>query len=246
MIPLRIALRSRNSLDVINALLREDVEVAKSFGVSGKTCLHLACLYGHDLAVIERLLDVWPEATQWTDRRGLHPLHTACLCDANIAVMERLLAVYPEAASKFDGDEHLLPLHIAAKHCATPECLKMLHDAYPAGIKLKSKEGGKLPLHLAVQNRKVFPKTIAALIELYPDASKEVADDGSLPLHIASQSGCSMAVLKILFEANPHASMEKNKHGETPFKCAEGKQASQRNLMELEERNSAPHTSQAQ
>lgn len=246
MLPLRVALRSKCNLDVLNALLREDVQVAKSFGVSGKTCLHLACLYGHDLAVIERLLDVWPEAAQWTDRRGLHPLHTACLCDANIAVIEKLLAAYPEAAAKFDGPEHLLPLHIASQHCATPECLKVLHDAYPPGIKLKTKDGGLLPLHLACGNREVYPKTIAALIELYPDASKEAADDGSLPLHRASQSGCSMGVLKILFEANPHASVEKNNHGETPFKCAEGKQASQRNLAELEERRSAPHTSTAQ
>ena len=71
MLPLRVAIRSEASLDVINALLREDEEQAKSFGVTGKTCLHLACLYNHDLAVVERLLEIWPEAAQWTDSKGL-------------------------------------------------------------------------------------------------------------------------------------------------------------------------------
>lgn len=85
----------------------------------------------------------------------------------------------------------------------------------------------------------MYPKTIATLLELYPDAAKEVDNDGSLPLHLASQSGCSMTVLKILFEANPHGMAERNKHGDTPFKCAEGKQDSQRNLTELEEHGAA-------
>lgn len=169
-----------------------------------------------------------------------HPLHLACLSDANnVAIIEKLLATYPDAASKFDSADHLLPLHIAAQQCATPECLKLLYDAYPQGIKLKTKNDGLLPLHLSCQNRDVYPKTVAALLELYPDAAKEAANDGSLPLHVASQSGCSMSVLKVLFEANPHAMTDKNKRGDTPFKCAEGKQGSQRNLTQLEEQGTA-------
>ena len=48
MLPLRTAIRSQASTEVIDALIRADPQVAKSFGVSGKTCLHLACLYSMD------------------------------------------------------------------------------------------------------------------------------------------------------------------------------------------------------
>ena len=70
MLPIRIAIRSKCSTDVINALIRENQETVKFFGVSGKTCLHLACIYNGDLELIEKLLEVWPEATEWRDRDG--------------------------------------------------------------------------------------------------------------------------------------------------------------------------------
>lgn len=70
MLPIRVAIRSKCTTDVINALIRESPQTAKCFGISGKTCLHLACLYNADLELIEKLLEVWPEATEWRDRDG--------------------------------------------------------------------------------------------------------------------------------------------------------------------------------
>lgn len=70
MLPIRVAIRSKCTTDVINVLIRESPESVKCFGVSGKTCLHLACLYNADLELIDKLLEVWPEATEWRDRDG--------------------------------------------------------------------------------------------------------------------------------------------------------------------------------
>jgi hypothetical protein len=70
MLPLRVAIRNRASADVIDALISADENVAKSFGVSGKTCLHLACMYPPEFRIFERLLNIWPEATEWKDRDG--------------------------------------------------------------------------------------------------------------------------------------------------------------------------------
>ena len=70
MLPIRVAIRSECSTDVIKSMIRENQDCVRHFGVSGKTCLHLACLYGGDLELIEHLLEVWPEATEWRDRDG--------------------------------------------------------------------------------------------------------------------------------------------------------------------------------
>lgn len=68
MVPLRTAIRSQASTEV--ALIRAAPEVVKSFGVSGKTCLHLACLYSMDFDLFHELLELWPDATKWKDRDG--------------------------------------------------------------------------------------------------------------------------------------------------------------------------------
>ena len=70
MYPIRVAIRSRCTTAVIKALIREDPDSVKCFGVSGKTCLHLSCLYNGDVELIEELLQIWPEATEWRDRDG--------------------------------------------------------------------------------------------------------------------------------------------------------------------------------
>jgi len=70
MLPIRVAIRSKCSTAIVKALIREDPQSVKCFGISGKTCLHLAILYGADLELVEALLGVWPEATEWRDRDG--------------------------------------------------------------------------------------------------------------------------------------------------------------------------------
>ena len=70
MLPIRVAIRSKCSTAIIKSLIRENKESVKCFGVSGKTCLHLALLYDADLELIEKLLEVWAEATEWRDRDG--------------------------------------------------------------------------------------------------------------------------------------------------------------------------------
>ena len=55
-----------------DALIRAEPQIAKEFGVSGKTCLHLACLYSMDSDLFRELLELWPEATKWKDRDGWH------------------------------------------------------------------------------------------------------------------------------------------------------------------------------
>ncbi len=84
MLPLRTAIRSKASTEVIDALIRAAPEVVTQFGVSGKTCLHLACLYSMDFDLFHELLTLWPDATKWKDRDGWCVLILAVPFDTKI------------------------------------------------------------------------------------------------------------------------------------------------------------------
>jgi hypothetical protein len=56
MLPLRVAIRNKASTPIIMDLIAADPTVVETFGVSGKTILHLACMYHCDLTVVDRIL----------------------------------------------------------------------------------------------------------------------------------------------------------------------------------------------
>ena len=70
LVPIRVAIRGKCSTEVLRALIREEPDSVQCFGVSGKTCLHLACLYSGDLQMIDLLIEAWSEAVNWKDRDG--------------------------------------------------------------------------------------------------------------------------------------------------------------------------------
>mmetsp|Transcript_22022 Transcript_22022/g.25461 ORF Transcript_22022/g.25461 Transcript_22022/m.25461 type:complete len:350 (+) Transcript_22022:260-1309(+) len=216
LLPIRLAIRSKCSTEIIKTLIREGgPESVKCFGVSGKTCLHLACLYGCSIEVIDELLLQWLEAAQWRDRDGWHPLHLACLVERDPQIIARLLEAYPNAAAMPDTPEHHLPMHLAVLHNASINTLKKIYEAYPDAIKCPTQKGW-LPLHLACR-KSTSSETMGFLLDCYADGAKIHGKCLSLPLHLASRYGSSMECLKMLVDAYPAALGERNSFGETPF-----------------------------
>ena len=56
MLPLRVAMRNKADTPIVLDLIAEYPEAVETFGISGKTVLHLACMYHSDLAVVDRIL----------------------------------------------------------------------------------------------------------------------------------------------------------------------------------------------
>jgi hypothetical protein len=94
MLPLRTAIRSKASTEVIDALIRAAPEVVQQFGVSGKTCLHLACLYSMDFDLFHELLTLWPDATKWKDRDGWYVISSSLLVSMRFTVTVPLFIIY--------------------------------------------------------------------------------------------------------------------------------------------------------
>lgn len=72
MLPLRVALRNKVTTPIIMDLIQAYPQSVETFGLSGKTVLHLACMYHSDLAVVDRILSKYD-------------------CSHNISVSNRLL-----------------------------------------------------------------------------------------------------------------------------------------------------------
>jgi hypothetical protein len=59
MLPLRVAIRNKAPTPIIMDLIVADPTVVQTFGISGKTVLHLACMYRCDLTVVDRILGTY-------------------------------------------------------------------------------------------------------------------------------------------------------------------------------------------
>jgi ankyrin repeat protein len=232
---IRTAIRGQCSTEVIKRLISEDAEMVKCFGVSGKTCLHLACMYyPNDIDLVKTLLDVWNEAAHWRDRDGWHPLHLACISGSSHEVVKALIDAYPNAAMMPDSAEHQLPLHLAVSHNAGMNVIEELYKAYPDAIKCHAKWDGMLPLHLACCQYNIKPETVRFLIEKYPEGAQGVTKHcSSLPLHFAARYGCSMEIIRMLADAYPQGLNHKNVHNEKPLQC----HISQENKLPMHKQN---------
>ncbi|CAJ1922143.1 unnamed protein product [Cylindrotheca closterium] len=64
--------------------------------------LHATCIFRSPLALIESLVDIYPEATQRKDDQGMMPIHLACRNGASKGVVLTLLTAYPSSVNAKD------------------------------------------------------------------------------------------------------------------------------------------------
>jgi hypothetical protein len=110
--------------------------------------LHLAVIANASLAVIEKLIEAYPESAQDYDAHGVLPLHHATQF-ASDAVIMHILAAYPLACQKRTrNQDYRLPLHLSLNFRNSDHVVLELLRAFPGACKLKAPYGW-LPLHIA-------------------------------------------------------------------------------------------------
>jgi hypothetical protein len=110
-VPLHLAARQGAPPFVIQALLRAQPKALRIADGEGNLPLHHAVLY-QSSQTIQRMLEVYPDASKVVNHRRRTPLHIACasrLDDDTIVTM--LLEAYPTALSMRDRNDKL-PLHV--------------------------------------------------------------------------------------------------------------------------------------
>jgi ankyrin repeat protein len=114
-----------------------------------------------------------------------------------------------------------LPLHHACANGASPEVIKILVDAYPAGKVTQDKQS-RTPLHFYATRNSDNPAAMAMNAELLSDTGAAALSDrsGMLPIHYACAYGTHLVVLKVLAKAHPASLTAKENNGRTPMHLA--------------------------
>jgi ankyrin repeat protein len=96
-LPLSIAIRSRQSDDVILFLLEKYPDSASTQDLFGRVSLHYAISNHSSMDVIRRLLSVCPSASYAEDNLGWTPLHVAANMARSVEMVKELVKYGPEA-----------------------------------------------------------------------------------------------------------------------------------------------------
>jgi ankyrin repeat protein len=114
-----------------------------------------------------------------------------------------------------------LPLHHACANGVSPETMKVLVDAYPAG-KLQQDNMRRTPLHFYATRNSDSTVIMTTNTELLADdGAAELTDRGGmLPMHYACAYGTDPAVLEVLAQVYPASLTAKENKGRTPMHLA--------------------------
>ena len=235
-LPLHLALYNRADPELVLRLLEMNPEAACEAARSGGG-LPLHCALESkaqpDLAVVRRLLALYPQAVHTANSYGAMPLHIALGHTAPApALIGLLVAAHPNAVCQGDssGAEQAngsLPLHLALRNRAHPQLIVVrLLEAFPQAARERGSDGC-LPLHLAIRCR-LEPALVRRVLEAFPQAVSEPDALGNLPLHLALMfGGCEvddaegLARLQLL-EVCPEAARKKGWGGCLPLHLALG------------------------
>eukprot|EP00535_Pseudo-nitzschia_heimii_P006196 CAMPEP_0197187024 /NCGR_PEP_ID=MMETSP1423-20130617/15078_1 /TAXON_ID=476441 /ORGANISM="Pseudo-nitzschia heimii, Strain UNC1101" /LENGTH=753 /DNA_ID=CAMNT_0042638497 /DNA_START=59 /DNA_END=2320 /DNA_ORIENTATION=- len=115
----------------------------------------------------------------------------------------------------FTSIDGFTPLHYACERRPPKEFLALLVNLCPEAVGKRAMPGGKLPLHIACTWH-ASRESIEVLLGADRSTCKIPDDLGNLPIHSASFSGASAAVVEKLLKAYPKAVLSRNKHEYLP------------------------------
>ena len=178
-------------------------------------CLHRGRLYRNVLGeaiardmplwVIERILAICPEAAKNVDVDGFTPLHQALNSSRmdQPELVKMLLPAFPGAAT-IPNRDGFLPIFTSVIRYPDMETFRLLYDADPASLAKEDHCGRTLLYHAVLASFGISK----AILELRPDAIKDVDGAGWLPIHMFCNSGkINMAreIFWLLYNAYPEA-----------------------------------------
>jgi ankyrin repeat protein len=166
-LPLHLAIQRRLPTDVILYLIDQAEGAARTKESSSHMyALHMACRANADVTLIERLIQVYPEAIDAVDQEGNTFFHAACRNKAmDVDFVQLLLDKCSYQIMKQTNKEGCLPLHIACQSRLPYDVLALMIDYYPPAL-LAVDQRGNTPLHKAFQCCSTELKTLVRLSQL--------------------------------------------------------------------------------
>jgi len=155
--------------------------------------------------IIKYMHECSPASLRVLDAAGGTPLHVACQSkNVNLAIVELIFNAWPESIRMRDHSDWL-PIHDLCHYGNVDDAdalaiLQFMLDADPNLPKVRTDEGGYLPIHLAADEMSI--EFCKVLIDVYPESLRVGTDHGSLPIHEACKGGRVDAVDTVQFMLN--------------------------------------------
>jgi len=150
------------------------------------------------------------------------PLHMAASNpDACPSLLRNLVEANPRAASMVEGTGRL-PLHMACDSGRTSwdRGIESIYEAYHAAISTREESPrGWTVLHTVAASPSAGRDLIENILNLNPDAASIADGEGRHPLHLACMAGrhWEEGGVRLLFEADPNATLTADRFGFLPF-----------------------------
>jgi Ankyrin repeats (3 copies) len=200
--PLHLACKAGSETLIMKLL--EMFPLAASIPSSGKSfALHLACDYYKSLAVIQKLVSLYPTALNMKDSLGWYPIHNATYSGHNQngrQVINYLIEVDPLSLKRQCRKDGRTALHVAVK-CQSYDSYDMVrylvHDQ-DVPINMKDNDGMTPLLHLACQRMYRHEGMVNILLQ-HPNIDVNERDKWyQTPIQVINTDVCSISVMEEL------------------------------------------------
>ena len=233
--PLHRILQLQPPIDIIQKFIDYAPETLQMKDIFGYLPIHIACMDGASLEVIQALVNSYPESIT-VDFRGYLPLHLACQSNASLEVLNFLINSYPDGIDQTNIIDHKTPLDLLKE----------------SEYIMRQDSNGMLPMHHACNNGYSL-HLIHLLIQAYPESTTVQDNDGYTPGQYLSKtasvadekgmlllhreashfSGLNVELLPILLRAYPEAIRFHDKLGLLPIHHASLNEASSLDALML-------------
>lgn len=222
-LPLHIALDHNAPEQVVEVLLRGNLEAAEARSGSGWMPLHWGCARAHPPSAVRMLLEACPSAVR-ERAEGHLPIHLACKkSSTSLETVKLLVDAYSESVRELDRDlngDTVYPVHWACNGLPdTADSVRYLLTAYPeaALLRIPKHFGGEYLLHTLVRVRGPLD-IVRKVVDIFPRALQQrIGHDMCCPLHFACQHGAPRSVIEYLVEEAPEHLRMLTKNNHTPL-----------------------------
>ena len=195
---------------VVEYLLEFNPTSLRVLDGEGNTPLHMVCeSKSVNLSLVQLLFNSWPEAIRMPGEDNCFPVHLLFQNRTDdgptvLSILQFMLDIDQTIVRERD-ESGFLPIHYAVVAAKSFEVCRVLIDAYPESIRVRTNRGS-LPIHMACRNgyRVDAADTIQYMLELYPESINVRDEEGVLPIHIAAGFGRANNI-KLLLKYDPDA-----------------------------------------
>ena len=220
--PCNLAVMTKTpNMALIKLLQMYDRNFGSLLDCNDSTQLHLAAEFSNSLALIQDLIQMYPQALGMRNRENDTPLFCVAKNEYTEApnILKLLIHAYPQTASVTHIGE--LPLHrflYGDEYATTKEIIQILLEVYPDAINTPDTDG-RLAIHVAIEQSSL--EIVKIITEANPDNLSNIIPSRGSVAHCAVFSQ-TFDIVRYIHSMMPELFLTVNDKQQTPLHTSVG------------------------